>query len=241
MHLSVNEAAVQTFGWGSPEQAIGLLFKQGRILGSIIGVIKDFHFAGFRHAIDPVELHLTRPNAFSQISVRFETANLAETLKFVEKIWLKHFPDALLQYSFMDDRLQNNYSQEARFGNIFMAFVVISLVIACMGLLGLAAFAAEQRTKEIGLLKVLGSSVLGVVSLLSKDFLKLVLIANLFAWPIAWFAMNRWLQNFAYRIDIGWWVFVLAGGLALVIALLTVSTQAIRAALANPVDSLRYE
>lgn len=237
----VNEAAVHAFGWGSPEHAIGKPFKRDRLLGNVIGVVKDFHFAGLQHAIDPVELHLTRPNQFSRISVRFETANLANTLNFVENNWQKYFPEALLKYEFMDDSLQNQYLQEARFGNIFTVFVAISLVIACMGLLGLAAFAAEQRIKEIGLRKVLGSSVLGVVSLLSKDFLKLVLLANLFAWPIAWFAMNEWLQGFVYRIDISWWLFVLAGGLALVIALLTVSTQAIRVALANPVEALRYE
>ncbi|MCZ6818228.1 MAG: hypothetical protein O7G31_01875 [Calditrichaeota bacterium] len=122
-----------------------------------------------------------------------------------------------------------------------MTFALLAIFIACLGLLGLASFAAEQRTKEFGVRKVLGATVTNVITLLAKDFVKLVLLANLLAWPIAWYAMHRWLQDFAYRIEIGWWVFALAGGLALLIALLTVSTQAIRAALANPVESLRYE
>jgi putative ABC transport system permease protein len=147
----------------------------------------------------------------------------------------------LLQYSFLDERLDRQYQAERLFGKIFMTFVVLSLTVACLGLFGLAAFAAEQRTKEIGIRKVLGATIAHVVALLSKDFAGLVLVANLIAWPVGYYAMRQWLQNFAYRIEMDWWIFVLAGGSALVIALLTVSTQAIRAALANPVEALRYE
>lgn len=237
----VNEAAVNAFGWGHPQQAIGKPFRRGRLDGNIIGVVKDFHFNGLQHAIDPVELHLTNPNAFSRIAVRLETANLPNTVDFVKSAWQKHFPEALLQYTFLDDRLQNQYAQERQFGNLLTVFVVVSFIIACLGLLGLASFDAEQRTKEVGLRKVLGSSVFDVVSLLSKDFLKLVFLANIIAWPIAWFVMNKWLEEFVYRITISWWIFILAGGLVLVIALLTVCTQAIRAALVNPVEAMRYE
>jgi putative ABC transport system permease protein len=137
--------------------------------------------------------------------------------------------------------LERQYQAEKLFGKIFTVFVVLSLAIAGLGLFGLAAYAAEQRTKEIGIRKVLGASVANLMGLLSQDFLRLVLIANLIAWPVAYLAMTKWLANFAYRIDIGWWTFALAGGLALLIALLTVSTQAIKAALANPVEALRYE
>jgi putative ABC transport system permease protein len=237
----VNEAAVRVFGWGDPQNALNKPFKGGGQTGTVIGVVKDFHFNSLQEAIAPVALSLTRPYAFSRISVRINTAQIAETIQFIEQAWRRHFQSALLQYSFMDERLDRQYQAEKLFGKIFMTFVVLSLAIACLGLFGLAAFAAEQRTKEIGIRKVLGASLAGIVGLLSQDFVKLVLSANLIAWPLGYFVMNEWLQNFAYRINIGWWVFVLAGGSALLIALLTVSTQALKAALANPVEALRYE
>ncbi|MCG8608470.1 ABC transporter permease, partial [bacterium] len=180
-------------------------------------------------------------NSFSRIAVRLETSDLTETVAFIKQAWHKHFPAALLEFSFMDKYLERQYRDEEFFANIFITFVILSLLIACLGLFGLSAFAAQQRIKEICVRKVLGASVSGVVTLLSKQFVKLVLLANLMAWPVAWFVMNRWLENFAYRIEISWWLFTLGGVAALVIALLTVSTQAIRAALANPVEALRYE
>jgi len=237
----VNEAAVRALGWGDPENALGKPFRADEVTGTVIGVVKDFHFTSLQERIEPVALSPTRPNRFSRISVRLNTSQISETIAFIEQAWQKHFPKALLQYSFMDERLEQQYQAEKLFGKVFTIFVAISLVVACLGLFGLAAFAAEQRTKEIGIRKVLGASVAHVIALLSKDFVRLVLLANLIAWPIGYFAMNRWLQNFAYRIDIGWWVFALAGGMALLIALITVSAQAIKAALANPVEALRYE
>ncbi len=236
----VNESAVQAFGWGEPQNAPGKPFARDRP-GAVIGVVQDFHFNSLQQSIAPMEFHLTRPNAFSRISIRLETANLAETVAFVEQTWREHFPAALFQHSFFDQRLENQYRQEKLFGDIFSAFVIISLTIACLGLLGLSAFAAEQRTKEIGVRKTLGATVPNVIALLSKDFAKLVLLANIIALPVAWFAMNGWLENFAYRVEMSWWVFAAAGGAALFIALLTVSTQAVRAALVNPVESLHYE
>ncbi|MCI0695036.1 ABC transporter permease [candidate division KSB1 bacterium] len=237
----VNEAAVRVLGWGDPQQALGKPFRAGNPAGTVIGVVQDFHFTTLQERIEPVAISPTRPNRFSRISVRLSTAQLAATIKFIEQAWHMHFPNALLQYSFFDERLESQYQAEKLFGKIFTVFVVLSLAIAGLGLFGLAAYAAEQRTKEIGIRKVLGASVASVIGLLSKDFVKLVLLANLLAWPLGWYAMNGWLQNFAYRIDIGWWVFALSGGLALLIALLTISVQALKAALANPVDSLRYE
>ena len=237
----VNEATVRALGWGDPQNALGKPFRADGTTGTVIGVVKDFHFTSLQERIEPVALSPTRPNRFSRIAVRLNTAQLSETIAFIEQAWQKHFPQALLQYSFFDERLDEQYQTEKLFGKVFSIFVVISLVVACLGLFGLAAFAAEQRTKEIGIRKVLGASVAHVISLLSKDFVRLVVLANLIAWPVGYFAMSRWLQNFAYRIDIGWWIFALAGGLALFIALLTVSLQAIRAALANPVEALRYE
>ena len=153
----------------------------------------------------------------------------------------KYFPDYNLEYSFIDKKLQEQYKSEERFAKFFLYFSVLSLLIACLGLFGLTAYATQQRTKEIGIRKVLGASVKGIVTLISKDFLKLVLIASVIAFPLSWWVMNKWLNDFAYRIHIGWWVFVVAGCVVLFIALLTVSFQAIKAAVANPVKSLRTE
>jgi len=237
----VNAAAVQAFGWGDPQNALGKPFKAGERTGTVIGVVKDFHFNSLQEAIAPVALRLTPPNTFSRISVRISAARVAETIAFIANTWRKHFPSALLQYSFMSERLDQQYRAEKIFGKIFMTFVVLSLAIAGLGLFGLAAFAAEQRTKEIGIRKVLGASLPALLRLLSQDFVKLVLFANVIAWPVAYLAMRQWLEHFAYRVTMNWQVFALAGCAALAIALLTVSTQAVKAALANPVVALRYE
>jgi putative ABC transport system permease protein len=166
---------------------------------------------------------------------------LPETLAFIETAWKEFETDKGFVYSFLDDVLLQNYQTEDRVGRLTTYFSGLAIIIACLGLLGLASFTAARHTKEIGIRKVLGASVANLVGLLSQNFLRLVLIANIIAWPLAYFAMAKWLGNFAYRIDIAWWMFAVAGGLALLIALLTVSTQAIKAALANPVEALRYE
>jgi putative ABC transport system permease protein len=175
------------------------------------------------------------------ISIRLRPDDIPSALTFLQEKWQEYRPDYPFSYYFIDERFNQRYENEEKLGKLFSLFSLLAIAVACLGLFGLAAFTAEQRTKEIGIRKVLGASVAGILSLLSKDFVKLVVVANIIAWPVAWYAMNRWLQDFAYRIDIGWWVFAFAGGLALLIALLTVSTQAIKAALANPVESLRYE
>ena len=240
----LNESAVHAFGWGPPENAIGkeigwqFNYKKGRV----VGVVKDFHMVSFRESIQPLILHKMKQSYwYNFLSVRLHGENLSETLAFVEKTWRKFNPKGGYEYFFADDSFAKIHRADARFGKIVELFTLMAIVISFLGLLGLAAYSAQQRTKEIGVRKVLGASVASVLTLLSKDFIKLVLLANLLAWPVAWFAMNRWLQNFAYRVEVGWLVFALAGGLALLIALLTVSTQAIRAALANPVDALHNE
>ena len=175
------------------------------------------------------------------LSLKVGTNNLRDTIASIERIYLRLFPGNPFQYTFVDEKFDEQYRNDQRFATLFSVFTVLAILIACLGLFGLAAFAARQRTKEIGVRKVLGATVSGIVALLSQDVVKLVLLANLMAWPLAYFAMRAWLQNFAYRIDMGWWVFALASGMALLIALITVSTQAIRAALGNPVEALRYE
>ncbi|GAB3510334.1 ABC transporter permease [Spirosoma knui] len=207
----------------------------------IVGVVKDFHFEGLHQTIEPYAFMLNnRPN-FNYIIVHVNTANIANVLGFLEQKWKTLRPDEPFEYTFLNEDFQKNYQAEARTSRIVTTFTIISILISCLGLFGLAAFAAQQRTKEIGVRKVLGASVTNIVGLLAKDFLKLVLIAILIASPIAWYAMNKWLQGFAYKIDIPLWVFLAAGGLAILIAFVTVSFQSIKAALMNPIKSLRTE
>jgi putative ABC transport system permease protein len=173
--------------------------------------------------------------------VKLTTENLDQTIANLESTWRQFFPDLPFEYYFLDDDFARLYRTEEAWGQAIGFFSSLSIFIACLGLLGLSAFTIQLRTKEVGVRKILGASVVNLTSLLSKDFVQLVLVANLIAWPLAWLASKQWLQNFAYQSEISWWVFALAGGLALFIAVLTVSTQAIRVALANPVDSLRCE
>jgi putative ABC transport system permease protein len=206
---------------------------------TILGVVKNFHFESLKQTIGPLIFKLGRQNAIASFKVN--TANIKDLVSQVEKKWNAMAPGRPFRYRFMDESFNNMYRGEQRVGRIAFTFAILAILIACLGLFGLATYMAEQRTKEIGIRKVLGASVQGLISLLSVDFLKLVLISFVFAAPAAWFFMNRWLQDFAYRINIAWWIFVVAGTLALIIALLTVSFQAVKAALANPVKSLRTE
>ncbi len=243
----LNKTAVERLGW-SPQEAIGKTFTlgpPGTPEGEVIGVVDNFHLASLHKEIEPVVLQLhTLPPVGSLpyvLAAKLAPEHIREGMEHIEQQLSLLAPGASFQYVFLDDVFNQMYRAEERLSRIFTTFAALAIFIACLGLFGLAAFTAERRTKEIGIRKVLGASVSGVVTLLSKDFVKLVLIANLIAWPIAWYAMNRWLQDFAYRVNLSWWVFALAGGMALLIALLTVGTQAIKAALANPVEALRYE
>jgi len=241
----LNESAVKYFGWDDPLGKT-LTYPGGDNRNyKVIGVMKDFNFMTLHSPITPFALFHNASNSYeipnSCVVVRIPRIDPANSLELLESEWKTFAPTMPFEYKFLDEGFDEQYLAEQRLGKIFLIFSVLTIFIACIGLLGLAAFATEQRTKEIGVRKVLGASVPNLVALLSKDFSKWVLLANLIAWPVAYFAMNEWLQDFAYRINIGWWVFALAGGLAFLIALLTVSTQAIKAALANPVEALRYE
>jgi putative ABC transport system permease protein len=235
----LNETAVAKLGWTSPQGAVGKPLGYGQHEGRVIGVVKDFNFESMHQSIKPMLFQLSP--FLRRISIRIRPENVPGTMAFLQDKWLSWRPDYPFNYYFIDERFEQRYESDTTLGKVFALFAVLAAFIACLGLFGLAAFTTEQRTKEIGIRKVLGATVTNLIHLLSVDFVKLVLLANLLAWPVAWYAMNKWLQNFAYRMDVEWWIFVLAGGLALLIALLTVSTQAVRAALANPVDSLHYE
>jgi putative ABC transport system permease protein len=239
----LNEAAVRSFGWGSPEKAISKPFARGDRKGQVIGIVKDFHFNSLQHPVEPLAILVRYGSGgrFSQITVKADMAKPKESIAWIEQTWKKYFPGALLQYDFIDKKLNDQYQAEDRFAKFFFYFSILSLLIACLGLFGLTAYATQQRTKEIGIRKVLGASIPGIAGLLSKDFLKLVVVAFVIAVPIAWYAMYNWLQDFAYRITISWWVFAVAGIAAFVIAFLTISFQAVKAAMANPVQSLRTE
>ena len=178
---------------------------------------------------------------FVTLAMKIKPRGISETLAYIKETWNNILPDVAFNYRYMEDAYDNLYQTEEKTGRLLSIFTALALFISCLGLFGLASFMTNKRIKEIGIRKVLGTSVTGIIFLLNKEFIKRVVIANIFAFPVAWYVMHRWLQNFAYRIDIAWWTFLLAGALALVIALLTVSYQAIRAALANPVESLRYE
>ncbi len=207
----------------------------------IVGVVKDFHFESLEEKILPFGFQLQRNPSYAYMIVHANTSDMKPLISTVEKIWSRLVPDVPFEYSFMDQDFQKNYEAQRRLSGLVGYFTVIAIVICCLGLFGLSSFSAEQRIKEIGIRKVLGSSVTGIVGLLSKDFMKLVLLGNLLAIPVAWYIMKSWLEEFAYRTPLDWWLFAIAALVAFIIAFLTVSVQAIKTAMANPVKSLRTE
>jgi putative ABC transport system permease protein len=229
----INETALKNYGW---ENLDGKKFDEF----PVVGVVGDFHVSSMHSPMGAVSLVLNSDRP-STLNLRIRPENVGATMEFIRKAWYEVSPQTPFEYQFYDDWYDSLYRGEERFASTIRLFAVIAFLITCLGLLGQTIHICLNRTKEIGIRKVVGATVPGIVLLLTKQFTRWVLIANLIAWPVAWFAMNKWLQNFAYRIEISWWMFALAGGIALVIAMLTVSWQAIRAATANPVESLRYE
>ncbi|MCI0692162.1 ABC transporter permease [candidate division KSB1 bacterium] len=237
----VNEAAVKTMGLKTSEEALSTRLERGESRkGPILGVVKDFNFTSLHREIEPLVM-IYDPKEILSITVGISPEEVAGTLASLEQTWNRLSPAWPFEYSFLDESLDALYRADVKVGQIFGSFAAIAVSIACLGLLGLAAFTAERRTKEIGIRKVLGASVSGVVALLSKEFLQLVLLANLIAWPVAYFAAKKWLEDFAYRVELGLTTFLLAAATALLIAFVTVSLQAIKAAMTNPIEALRYE
>ena len=245
----INETAVKEWGFGTPGKAIGQKISWNEWApadtlnpvkkGKVIGVVEDFHYKNLHEKITPSVIQVY-PWIYS-VAVKLKTADIKNTLGYISNVWNKFAPGYPIDYKFMDETYGTMYKAEGKLSDLLWIFTVMAIIVGCMGLFGLAAFSAEQRTKELGIRKVVGANAFDIVRLLSKNFLVLVIIASLIAFPVAWLAMNSWLKDFPYRVNISWWVFGIAIVAALAVALLTVSFQALKAALANPVRSLRTE
>lgn len=238
----INQRTAEQFGWDKPLGKRLSRFKNNK--GdmehyTIIGMVENFHFDSLRNNIGPLMMYLG--DSKDLISFRIDTADIAGTIDLLKDKWNQFLPGQPFEYSFLDERFNNVYRAEQRIGEIFGTFAFLAILVGCLGLFGLAAFVAEQRTKEIGIRKVLGASVSSIIGLLSKEFIILVGIANIIAWPVAYFIMDKWLEDFAYRVSLGIWPFLAAGAAALTIAMLTTGYQSVKAALADPVKSIKYE
>jgi putative ABC transport system permease protein len=236
----LNQTAVRLLGFKSPKEAIGKQIIQGDQTWDIKGVIADFHEKSLKYAIEPAMFY-PATNIASPFSIKVDATDLSSTVAALKKKYDSFFPNNIFDYFFLDEKFNQQYADDELFGKVFAVFSGFAIFIACLGLLGLSLFATAQRTKEIGIRKVLGASVSNIAILLSTGFIKLVLLAFVIASPIAWYLMNNWLHNYAYRMNISWWIFLAAGLLAVMIALATICFQAIKAAKANPVKNLRTE
>jgi len=237
----LNESAVAHFGWSDPQAAIGQdLHREDGKDGRVIGVMKNFNHASLRREIEPLILNVD-PATLGLVLVKLKPGNIPQTLDFLESTFREFFPSLAYEFFFLEESLNNLYQAEMQLGKIFGYFSFLAIFIACLGLFGLSSFSAEQRTKEIGVRKVLGASISSIILLLSKEFTRLVAIAFIIGCPLAYYLMNSWLADFAYRINLTPAIFLLAGALALLIALASVSYNTVKAALANPVKALRYE
>jgi putative ABC transport system permease protein len=237
----INEAAVKRFNWGTPETALGKTLDWGLgKKGKVIGVVRNFNYISLHNSIDPLIIHIV-PDWYNVVSLRIAGENIPGVISEAEKTWKVLDPEGTFTYTFMDQDFEKLYRAEDQTRTIVGLLASLAIFIACLGLFGLAAFIAEQRTKEIGIRKVLGANVAGIIALMSKDFLKLIIVAFVIAVPIAWYAGSEWLTGFAYRTEITWTIFAIAGLSATAVALFTVSFQSIKASLMNPVRALRTE
>jgi putative ABC transport system permease protein len=236
----LNRKAIEVLDLGKPVEAIGKKVRIGRDTLSVVGVVENYHQEGLKEDFRQTAFHL-RKSTRNYYSLKVDAADMGATIAYVRDKYSTLFPDNPFDYFFLDSFFNNQYKREQQFGEVFSFFAGLAIVVACLGLFGLAMFTATQRTKEIGIRKVLGSSVASIFVLLSRDFLFLVLIANVFAIPLTWFLMDQWLSTFAFHIDIGVGVFLLAAILSAFVALITISYQSVSAAFTNPIDALRYE
>jgi len=236
----INRKTLEVMGFKDAEDAIGGMIAFGEDTLTVVGVVENYHQEGLKNDFRPTAFHLA-PNDQAYYSLKVDTNELTQTLAYAREKYSQLFPGNPFEYFFLDTFFNRQYKNDQQFGQVFGFFAMLAIFVASLGLFGLASFTASQRTKEIGIRKVLGSTVSNIFLLLSKDFLKLVIVANFIAIPLVWVLMNNWLDSFAFRIDIGVWIFVVSALVTTLIALITVSYQSISAAIANPVRSLRYE
>jgi ABC-type antimicrobial peptide transport system permease subunit len=233
---------IKALGISDPQQVLNksISIWGDNVKGTIVGVMKDFNDRSFRRELAPM-LITTLNRQYSQAGIKLSTTNTSSTMKSIEKMWSQTFPDFVFEYKFLDDKIESFYKEEGQLSNLYKIFAVIAIFLSCLGLYGLASFMAVQRIKEVGIRKVLGASASSIIYLFSKEFILLISIAFVIAAPIAWYYMNNWLQDYVFRIDISWWIFIAGGIISVIIALLSISFQAIKAAIANPVKNLRTE
>jgi ABC-type antimicrobial peptide transport system permease subunit len=237
----VNETFVKKTGFKDPQDAIGKLFRLGgRRPMPVVGVVKDFKQQSLREAVAPIAIS-PKIKYYQSAGIKLSGKNLLASNKEIQVIWDKYFPEYVYNASFLDENINRYYKQEQRLSLLYKVYAGLAIFISCLGLYGLVSFLVVQKTKEVGIRKVLGASVSGIIQLLAKDFVKLVLVAAIIAIPIAWWGISKWLEDFAYRVHASWWVFAMAGVGAIAIALITISFQAVRAAIMNPVKNLRTE
>ncbi len=235
----LNETAVRTVGW-SNEEAVGRMIKNRETTGTVVGVVKDFHFESLHQAIVPMVFN-GQPDRFQELSVRVSAADMPEALARMEATWKQFVPDQPFDYDFLSEEYRHLYDSERSQNELFIIFATLAIFIAAMGLFGLATFSTQQRTKEMSIRKVLGAPVASILRLLSQEIIVLILIANVIAWPIAWYFMREWLGGFAYHVSMNLFTYLLAAGLALVITLITIGSQTVKAALTNPATILRND
>jgi putative ABC transport system permease protein len=240
----INEALAKELLKDKPKAAISSLL--GKTFGFdssgyVVGVVRDFNFNSLHYKIETMFLFNQKDWGYSTVSVKINGGRAKEAIAFIEKTWKEINPTNPFEYTFLDDHFKEVYKTDAQISQMVGILAFLAILISCLGLFGLASYSAERRVKEIGVRKVLGASMSNIVTLLSGHFIKLVLVANAIAWPLAWVTVNKWMQDYAYRISISWWVFLLSGMVAIIIALATVSLLAMKAAMANPVESLRTE
>jgi len=235
----LNEEALKITGLESP---IGKMFSVWKDEGKIIGIVRDFHATSLHSEIGPVVFTLSqRHGSYQYVFVKIRPGDIQGTIAYLKKQVNRFAPNHLFEYSFMDEEFNRQYGNDLRRGEIFSTFTFLAIFISCLGLFGMASFTAEQRRKEIGLRKILGASIRNIIALISKDFLLLLLFANIIAWPIAYIIMDNMLKSYAYRTGIALWIFIVSGAAVVCIALVTVCVKILKAAYSNPVDSLRYE
>jgi ABC-type antimicrobial peptide transport system permease subunit len=238
----VNESFAKSLGFKNPQDILNkeISMWDDQIKCPVVGVLKDFNDRSLRQSVAPL-IVTTNITMYRQAAIKLATTNIASTMQSIKKIWQQTFPDYVYEYRFLDDKIDSFYKQENQLSQLYKIFAAIAIFLSCLGLYGLASFMAVQRIKEVGIRKVLGASAGNIVYLFSKEFIMLIAIAFVIATPIAWYFMHQWLEDYAYRIDVSWMIFFVSGIIAIVIALLTISFQAIKAAMANPVKSLRSE